>query len=253
MQAGDAIGNSSMLCRIPWCGWNPRGVILDFEGPWIPRSLVSIRTSVGQKPSGHLSFGTFLSVADPSFAHSRPDRPRFLPQDPFRLGARDCDVLLFPSESDELVAIVRDVTERKRHEERILQQASMDAVTGFSNAVRVHGSARRGAGTAARDGRPAALLLVDLNRFQRINEDLVTARGPAPQAGGRPHSPMHSQRGWQGAVSRATIRKKLGRIGADQFAHSAGAHHAPRRLHARRPPDSGCDGAPVIVRERKCS
>jgi diguanylate cyclase (GGDEF)-like protein len=75
---------------------------------------------------------------------------------------------------DMVIAVARDVTERKRNEERVRYHATHDALTTLSNrrafqeqlAARLAGADRRG-----------ALLVFDIDRFREMNESLGHATG----------------------------------------------------------------------------
>ncbi|MCH7693069.1 MAG: EAL domain-containing protein [Proteobacteria bacterium] len=70
------------------------------------------------------------------------------------------------------IAFVRDITDRKAHQEALEHQALHDALTGLPNrtylAKRLDDTIRR----AARTGEHFALLILDLDRFKEINDTL---------------------------------------------------------------------------------
>ncbi len=70
-------------------------------------------------------------------------------------------------EDRRLVAVIRDITERKAHQEELKHRATHDPLTGLLNRT---GFVERI--DAALDGRPSALLLLDLDRFKEINDAL---------------------------------------------------------------------------------
>ncbi len=70
------------------------------------------------------------------------------------------------------VAILRDITERKRHEAELEHQAMHDALTGLPNRVLLADRLERAVTKAGRNGKPVALLLLDLDRFKAINDTL---------------------------------------------------------------------------------
>lgn len=199
---------------------DPRGVILDYEGPVDSEIARLIRTSVGQSLQDTFRSEPSCTVPEPFVCALKAGSPTVLSRRiHFDSGALDCDVLLVPSESDELVAIVRDVTERKRHEERILQQASVDAVTGFQTRCAFTDQLDGALARAERDGRLAALLLVDLNRFQRINEDLGHSAGDQLLKLVADRIVRCTRKADGKALFQSSSPEKgLGRIGADQFA-----------------------------------
>ena len=79
------------------------------------------------------------------------------------------------SESGELVAvhwIARDATERKRFEDQLYHLASYDYLTGLFNRRRFEEEVARELAETRRNGRPGALLWIDVDHFKEINDDL---------------------------------------------------------------------------------
>ncbi len=76
-------------------------------------------------------------------------------------------------EDEQLVtAIVRDITERKRHEERLSHQATHDDLTGLPNRRLLLTRINEAIVAAEARSESMALLLIDLNRFKDINDTL---------------------------------------------------------------------------------
>ena len=71
-----------------------------------------------------------------------------------------------------VLAIVRDITERKNSEERIFNLAYYDELTELPNRQLFSQSLDRTIRIAQRDGQKFAILFVDLDRFKRINDTL---------------------------------------------------------------------------------
>jgi diguanylate cyclase (GGDEF)-like protein/PAS domain S-box-containing protein len=71
---------------------------------------------------------------------------------------------------DEVVAIVRDITGRKRTEERIFRLAYHDILTGLLNRNSFKEHLTQALAQAERNRRHVATLFLDLDRFKRIND-----------------------------------------------------------------------------------
>ncbi len=77
-----------------------------------------------------------------------------------------------PGKVERVRHVVQDITERKRTEEHIFQLANFDSLTGLPNRELFKAYAGRLLAVAKRDGTRAAVLLLDLDRFKRINDSL---------------------------------------------------------------------------------
>ena len=73
---------------------------------------------------------------------------------------------------DGVVAIVRDITERKLIEERIYHMAHHDELTGLPNRNLMHDRIDQAIRNAARNGTGVALAFVDLDGFKLVNDGL---------------------------------------------------------------------------------
>lgn len=98
--------------------------------------------------------------------HVRGDgRPREL-----ELGGRWYVVRQYAMADGHRVLLRSDVTHLKRIEEELRRLATVDELTGLFNRRHFFAAGRRVLERARRDGRPAALLLFDLDHFKRIND-----------------------------------------------------------------------------------
>ncbi|WP_308621407.1 diguanylate cyclase domain-containing protein [Massilia sp. Se16.2.3] len=73
---------------------------------------------------------------------------------------------------DGVVAIVRDITERKLVEERIFHMAHHDELTGLPNRNLMHDRIDQAIRTAERQGTGVAIAFVDLDGFKLVNDGL---------------------------------------------------------------------------------
>ena len=70
------------------------------------------------------------------------------------------------------VAIVRDITERRRQQDALRHQALHDALTGLPNRILFDDRLEHAIEAADRCGEPLAVLLLDLDRFKEVNDTL---------------------------------------------------------------------------------
>ena len=84
--------------------------------------------------------------------------------------ARHYEWRIVGSGKDEAMAIVRDITERKRTEERIFRLAYHDILTGLLNRNSFKEHLAQALAQAQRHDRYVATLFLDLDRFKRIND-----------------------------------------------------------------------------------
>lgn len=68
--------------------------------------------------------------------------------------------------------IARDITERKRADERIRYLALHDALTGLPNRTLFRERVSSGIARARRNGHPLAVLFIDLDNFKEVNDSL---------------------------------------------------------------------------------
>ena len=81
------------------------------------------------------------------------------------------------SEEDLIVAVMNDITERKRAELELKYLANFDALTGLPNRTMFHGRLLHAVKRANRRKARLALLFIDLDRFKQINDTLGHAAG----------------------------------------------------------------------------
>jgi len=70
------------------------------------------------------------------------------------------------------VAIAQDISERKRTEDQIRRQASVDALTGLPNRTVFFDHLTMAIASSSRYGKSFAVLFVDLDRFKDVNDSL---------------------------------------------------------------------------------
>lgn len=77
-----------------------------------------------------------------------------------------------PRDQNSVLAIVRDITERKKSEDKIYNLAYYDDLTALPNRQLFGQSLEKTIGKAAHEDEKFAVLFVDLDRFKRINDTL---------------------------------------------------------------------------------
>ena len=65
---------------------------------------------------------------------------------------------------------VQDITERRAHQQDLSHRASHDPLTDLPNRIELTGRLQQAISTAARTGRPGAVLFVDLDGFKDVND-----------------------------------------------------------------------------------
>jgi diguanylate cyclase (GGDEF)-like protein/PAS domain S-box-containing protein len=106
-----------------------------------------------------------------------------------------------------LVAVVRDITERKDAEMRLVKLAHFDTLTGLPNRSQFYSALSRALDQAAEHRWAVGVLFLDLDRFKTINDTLGHALGDEllRQFSGR-------------LVDCLRVRDTIGRFGGDEFA-----------------------------------
>ncbi len=142
-----------------------------------------------------------------------------------------------------LVAVARDITERKDAEMRLLKLAHFDTLTGLPNRSQFYSALTRALDQAAEHRWSVGVLFLDLDRFKTVNDTLGHASGDEllRQFSGR-------------LVDCLRVRDTIGRFGGDEFAAILVLPEGPRtaigvvdkiRESLRRPFD--LDGHEVTV------
>ena len=72
----------------------------------------------------------------------------------------------------QLIAFIRDITERKAAQDRMALLANFDSLTGLPNRVLFRDRLREGMKRALRSGRVMSLMFLDLDRFKVVNDSL---------------------------------------------------------------------------------
>ncbi len=75
------------------------------------------------------------------------------------------------------VSVINDISERKRQEDQLEYQASHDALTGLPNRHLLRDRAEQAIQYARRDGHSVAVMTLDIDRFNFVNESLGHAAG----------------------------------------------------------------------------
>jgi diguanylate cyclase (GGDEF)-like protein/PAS domain S-box-containing protein len=85
---------------------------------------------------------------------------------------RDQAIILREDESGKMVqrGVLIDITERKQVEEALEHQALHDSLTDLPNRTLLYDRLQQAIIQARRDGKPLALLLMDLDRFKEVND-----------------------------------------------------------------------------------
>jgi diguanylate cyclase (GGDEF)-like protein len=94
-------------------------------------------------------------------------------------GSRHFECRYAPNAGGQVLAIIRDITSRKRTEAHIHRLAYFDVLTGLPNREWLGDYLSQSLVEARREGRTVAVLYIDLDQFKRINDTLGHQTGDA--------------------------------------------------------------------------
>ena len=97
--------------------------------------------------------------------------------EPFHASVRSARVHGPDGEELGFVTTVRDISERKRHEEDLTQRAMSDGLTGLLNRRAFDERLRAEAARAVAEGRPLSVALLDLDHFKAVNDRTAIPAG----------------------------------------------------------------------------
>jgi len=125
-----------------------------------------------------------------------------------------------------IISVVRDVTERKLAQKRLLHQASHDALTGLPNREFFYDTLRKTVALATQQHWKVAVMFIDLDQFKNINDTLGHAVGDELL--------IHFSSRLMRCVR---TRDTVGRLGGDEFGiilmfeHEQGAAMVAGKIH----------------------
>jgi predicted signal transduction protein with EAL and GGDEF domain/CheY-like chemotaxis protein len=140
--------------------------------------------------------------------------------------ARHLECRYLPNASGQVLAIVRDITERKETQAHIQRLAYFDALTGLPNREWIGDYLSRSLAAAQADNGSVALLYIDLDQFKRINDTLGHDTGDAllRQVAQRLRNSLAHLSGFDQPMppenandSPRSVRGQLARVGGDEF------------------------------------
>jgi diguanylate cyclase (GGDEF)-like protein/PAS domain S-box-containing protein len=120
-----------------------------------------------------------------------------------------------------IVGVLRDITERKEAERRLIQMAHFDALTGLPNRTLFYKNLMRILAMASARGWGVALLCIDLDHFKNVNDTRGHVLGDELLC-------QVSRR----VVECVRIRDSIARLGGDEFAIILVARDCQKRAYA---------------------
>ena len=130
-------------------------------------------------------------------------------------------MFIAPAQTGSLSAVLRDITERKEAEKRLIQMAHYDALTELPNRTLFYKNLARTLSRAADRGWSGALLCIDLDHFKNINDTRGHALGDELLR-------QVSHR----LIECIRIRDSIARLGGDEFAIILAARGGQQRAYA---------------------
>jgi diguanylate cyclase (GGDEF)-like protein len=137
-------------------------------------------------------------------------------------GVRHFECRLLPKSPEEVVVVLRDITEHKDSEERMRHLAYVDALTGLPNREWIKSYLGKALARAERDRTSCAALFVDLDGFKRVNDTLGHETGDAllAQVAGRLRSALGYCRRkptTEAHEPQLEVSAQVARLGGDEF------------------------------------
>ncbi|MDC8760842.1 putative bifunctional diguanylate cyclase/phosphodiesterase [Janthinobacterium fluminis] len=226
LRASDAIArlriadahNRAVLAAIPdtFFRLNKDGVYLDYEQGHDAGAVFSEADCVGK----HISEVLPADIAERLLLQMRAvldtQHIRSVDYELTRLDStQHFETRLVTTGSDEVLGLVRDISERKRTEEQIRRLAYCDSLTGIPNRQAFLETLERELARSRTGNRKFAVLFMDLDAFKRINDTL--GHNVGDQLLQAVSERLRDTIRPRDLVSRAEQHNNLARLGGDEF------------------------------------